>query len=76
MPRTGRPRKQYENAAKSLHAAQAADRRAILVARNRVKKTEEWTNASDKEKKAILERVKQDVISDRENRGMGGKYPK
>jgi hypothetical protein len=73
MPRTGRPKKSYLNSADKLQAAQAADRQAILVARKKVKQTDEWINADEIERKAILERVKRNVLHQRENSGHSGK---
>ena len=73
MPRTGRPKKVFKNPADQLRAAQAADRRAILVARNKIKKTPEWINANEEEQKSIMNRVKEDVMCERENHGLSGK---
>jgi len=73
MPRTGRPKKSYTDPADQLQAAQAADRRAVLVARKKAKESDEWIMADEAEKKAIWNRVKRDVLQQRENSGHSGK---
>jgi hypothetical protein len=73
MPRTGRPKKQYSTPEDELRAAQAADRRAVLVARNKLKKTAEWINADKHQQKILLNQIKNDVQQKRENSGLSGK---
>jgi ribosome-binding protein aMBF1 (putative translation factor) len=74
MARTGRPKKQHIDPDNQLHAARAADRRAILVARRKAKRTDEFINADESEKNAILKRVRERVLHERENLGLSGKY--
>ena len=76
MPRTGRPKKQYQNLKDELFAAQIADRRAVLVARNKIKKTVEWINANEATQKIMLDRVRNEVLLKREDNNISGKYYK
>ena len=76
MPRTGRPKKQYQNLKDELFAAKIADRRAVLVARNKIKKTVEWINANEATQKIMLDRVRNEVLLKREDNNISGKYYK
>ena len=73
MPRTGRPRKHYQTPEDQLRATHAADRRAISVARKRIKDTVEWKNAYEIQQKEILDRIKEEIMIERDRSGLSGR---
>ncbi len=73
MPHTDCPKKQYISPAEQLQAAHAADHHAILVAWNKAKQTDKWTNADEIKKKIILSHVKENVLHEKENSGLANK---